>query len=203
MKLKVVIDGEFREDITPANINNIVNVHRGGRLICYECVLHDFDDVAALIAMVVNVNKTTVDGQRPLGAARSRPCILRILLDAGAHINASNSAWLETETSMHQLVGHNIINTTLECRRTLIDYGALLPSDCDREESERLQTMLHERQCCRAASMAMASLKHAQCPLECVKGQDTNVLRLVAKHVWSTRFDDKWGKEGNKKKNKN
>lgn len=53
-------------------------------------------------------------------------------------------------------------------------------------------TIMNARSACGAAALALASLVVAGCPLGHVRRQDVNVLRLVAKHVWSTRFDEEW-----------
>lgn len=195
----VVDDVGNRAHVTPANVNTILGAS-GAPPLYFACVTGNINSVRALIAMGANVNGKTVDDYPMIHATGSMADILRVLLEAGAHADATGQS---PSTQLFLLVRYRNKDRIGECCRLLIEYGAVDPPRCDYEEIKRIWEWRSERQRCRDASLALASLKCVACPLDWVKGQDVNILRLIAKHVWSTRLTDHWEKREREKEKRN
>ena len=127
---------------------------------------------------------------------------MRIVLEMGARVDAC--ADYNTPLNMLLSCPVPVRKATIEHDAVclLIEYGARTTEESilGLKYSETYainamtpyNTLMKARAVCGAAALALASLVVAGCPLGHVRRQDVNVLRLVAKHVWSTRFDEEW-----------
>lgn len=134
-----------------------------------------------------NVNHRDEDGETILHYAcrKDKPRLVRNVLEMGADINLATPYG---NTPLELVVR---CPAFVECSRILIDHRAVEIRYMSEYESRVIRVILQAFASCRLASLAVAGLS-LTCPLKHVRRQDVNVMRLVAKHVWSTRFDDEW-----------
>jgi ankyrin repeat protein len=115
--------------------------------------------------------------------------IARLLLDAGATVDVANSFG---PTPIY----YAIRNKYVDIVRLLIDRGAsvsninlgkyvpIIPPDW-------LSTFLASRSRCRAVAIIIVGI-HKYHRTSIAGKNDINVLKLISKHIWSTRMDDVW-----------
>jgi hypothetical protein len=146
------------------------------------------DCVKYCVEMGADVNIKTFDGFTPLLIAVMKDSIeiVNVLLDAGALIDTPVENGC---TALYFAIGRKQIDIA----KLLIDRGArvsnvilggFVPSipDC-------LTTFIVARSNCQWVSVIIIGIhKYHRTRFTC--GNDINVLKLVSKHIWSTRFDE-------------
>jgi len=122
----------------------------------------------------------------------------RILLDAGAIVDSADEKGL---TSLHEAIRYS----GYDAAYLLIDRGAKLSNvrldsqrrishlvdNPPREIPEWINIFINARNKCRKTSLLMIGI-HKNKLTTVTSKQDVNVLRLISKHIWSTRITDEW-----------
>jgi ankyrin repeat protein len=114
--------------------------------------------------------------------------VTRMLLDTGAVVDTPHNTcgW----TALYWAIRNNHPNVA----RVLIDYGAKISNvvlESDRPIPNWVQEIVASRnRCCCAAVLLIAIHKFHHTKL--MGRNDINVIKMVAKHIWSTRFHESW-----------
>jgi ankyrin repeat protein len=148
------------------------------------------DCVKYCVEMGANVNARTRRGCTPLRLAswNGNANVVRVLLDAGANVDV-------TDTSGRTPLHCAIRNKHVDVGRLLIDWEAKL-SSVQRDDDvpaipDWITTFIESRSNCRSVSIAIIGI-HKYHRTTVTRNNDLNVLRLISKHIWSTRIDDAW-----------
>jgi ankyrin repeat protein len=177
----------LRETVTRDNVNNehgdSTALHLAAHWGHTECTKY-------LLEMGANINARTIGGWVPLHDASEfgRVDVARVLLDAGADIEATGiDGWTPLYWS--------IIRKHRNVAQLLLDRGASVLNVLDKKiipsfPSWILQ-MVASRSRCRSVSITMIGI-HTYHRTNVTGPNDFNVLRLVSKHIWSSRMDDAW-----------
>jgi hypothetical protein len=177
----------LRATLTADNVNN---TYCEWTVLLWTVYKGRDDCVNYCIEMGANVN--VLDGFRciPLRFASLKGYvnIVRALLDAGAIVDVTdNDGFTPLYFAFH--------NERPDVVRLLIDRGAkvsnvklgkLLPTIPD-----WITTLFESRSNCRFVSIAIIVI-HKYRRTTVTGNHDINVLRLISKHIWSTRMDDAW-----------
>jgi ankyrin repeat protein len=139
------------------------------------------------VEMGANVNARDGDGLTPLHFASSVG-VVRILLDAGATVDApENSGW----TTLFLAIRYNFVDNA----RVLIDRGANVSNvKLDNDVPaipDWVSTFVASRSNCRCVAIVIIGI-HKYHRTHMTGNNDINVLKLIAKHIWSTRMDGNW-----------
>jgi hypothetical protein len=146
----------------------------------------------------VNANRTLYM-HTPLHYAVARyhnngPCsmtVIRLLLDAGANVDAPLN---RTKTTP---LGIAIRDNLKDVVKLLIDRGAQISNvKVGRNEAvDKMPIWVYAisklRSNCRNAAIMVTAI-HKYHPKAISSYIDINVMRLISKHIWSTRMDDVW-----------
>jgi ankyrin repeat protein len=140
------------------------------------------------IEMGADVNHGISEGYTPLFlASEAGENIVRLLLDAGAKVNTIT---YDGYSPLYTAITRNI-----DVARLMIDRGAdLMDVQLDKwlpEIPDWAFTLVESRSKCRCASIAIIGI-HKYRRTNVTGINDINVLRLISKHIWSTRMDDGW-----------
>jgi ankyrin repeat protein len=190
--LKAARDGDLqrlRVALTADNVNDAGDdgytaLHWAARNMHDKCVKY-------CIEMGANVNARTNSGNTPLHHAswQGQVDIVRVLLDAGAFVDVTDVK--DQRTPLYFVIRDNHV----EAAQLLIDRGGrvsnvrldkYLPSIPD-----WVTTFIESRSKCRCASITIIGI-HRYHRTIMTGNNDINVLRLIAKHIWSARMDDVW-----------
>jgi hypothetical protein len=201
--------GRVRELLSRANVDNVEDVH-GGTALLWAVVGGFTECVKYLLEMGADVNACNNWGSAPLFVASlgGRVELVRVLLDAGAVVDATRGYAksrvgsergrfvyiYDGRTPLCLAVHHN----HRDVARMLIYRGASIANVKLDEYLPTIPEWIHQivasRSLCRSIAIFIIGA-HKHCCI-CVTGRnDINVLRLVSKHIWSTRMDDAWGNE--------
>jgi ankyrin repeat protein len=149
-----------------------------------------FDCVIYCIKMGANVHARINDGWTPLHIAsmHGHANVVRVLLDVGALVDVTDD---NGRTSFY----YGIRDKYVDVARYLIDRGAkisnvrlgnYLPAIPD-----WVTTFIDSRSNCRCVSIAIIGT-HKYRRTTMTGNNDINVLRLIGKHIWSTRMNNAW-----------
>jgi ankyrin repeat protein len=145
------------------------------------------------IEVGANVNARNQFGCTPLHLAsfRGRVDVVRVLLDAGAIVDATNtSGW----TPLYRAID----NKRVDVAQLLIDRGGKV-SNVELDGwvpaiPDWLIALIESRSTCRFVAIVIIGI-HKYRRTTMTGNNDINVVRLISKHVWSTRmksdFNDK------------
>jgi ankyrin repeat protein len=149
-----------------------------------ECVKLCFELVHA------NVDVRSDDGFTPLHLASLNGHVdaARVLLDAGAFVDATDAFW---GTPLHGA----ILNNHMDIARLMIDWGAKVSNvKLDKELPaipNWITPFIESRSKCRVVCIIIIGI-HKYHRTNITGNNDINVLRIIGKHIWSTRMDDMW-----------
>jgi hypothetical protein len=184
---------QLRVALTVGNVND---VDANGLTALHYAAWYGHDDcVKFCIEMGANVNaRVNVrnnDGWTPLHVAslKGRVNVVRMLLDAGALVDATNKHGV---TPLDRAVRYECVNVM----QLLVDRGAKvsnvkLAAVRVLAIPDWVTTFIESRSKCRYASITIIGI-HKYHRTTVTGNNDINVLRLIAKHIWSTRMDDVW-----------
>jgi ankyrin repeat protein len=114
--------------------------------------------------------------------------IVRVLLDAGAIVDAQNDFEVTPLQCAFQY-------ERVDVSQLLIDWGAKLSNiklnDYLPEIPDWVTTFIESRSNCRTVSITIIAI-HKYRRTNVTGNNDINVLKLISKHIWSTRMDDVW-----------
>jgi hypothetical protein len=148
------------------------------------------DGVKLCIEMGANINARNNRGYTPLLIASygGHANVVRVLLDTGAIVDAADDdGW----KPFHYAIRENRIDVA----RQLIDGGVNV-SNVKLDEylqsiPDWVTTFIESRSNCRNVSIIIIGM-HKYHRTTVTGNNDINVLRLISKHIWSTRMDDVW-----------
>jgi hypothetical protein len=136
------------------------------------------------------VDATDDDGWTPLHNASSNGHInvVRVLLDAGANVDARDN---NGRTPVYYALCYERIDVA----RVLFDQGGNLSNiKLDKDVPaipEWVAVFVESRSNCRIAAIVIVGI-HKYHRTTVTGNNDINVIRLISKHIWSTRMDDGW-----------
>jgi hypothetical protein len=182
---------QLRVALTADNVNN-VDASDWGCTALHLAASNGHDECAKFcIEMGANVNARNNFGRSPLQYAswQGHVSVARVLLDAGALVDATdNMKW----TPLYWAIRYKRVNAA----QLLVDRGAkvsnvkldkYLPST---SIPDWVTTFVESRSKCRCAAIAIIGIHKYR--RTTVTGNNINVIKLIAKHIWSTRMDDVW-----------
>jgi ankyrin repeat protein len=148
-----------------------------------------FECVKCCIEMKANVNARDLYGWTPLymAAMYGNIDIVRILLDSNAIVDVS----AKDKTALFIA----IYNNSVDVARLLVERGAKV-SNVELTKGmpvipDWVTAYVMARSTCRNVSITMIGI-HKYRRTNVTGNNDVNVLRLVSKHIWSSRMDDMW-----------
>jgi hypothetical protein len=183
---------DLRAALTVDNVNDVDEFD--WTPLHYAAHSGNVDCVEYCIEMGAIVNTRAQEGWTPLHYAslyRWNVDVARVLLDAGAIIDASHATEDSIDTPLYWAIhkGH------VALAKLLIDRGAKV-SNVKLDEylpaiPNWVNIFIESRSNCQFVSIVIIGIHKYR--LTTVTGNnDINVLRLVSKHIWSTRMDDVW-----------
>jgi ankyrin repeat protein len=183
--------GDLQQLRVALTVNNLNDDDYDG-LTALHCAANSgyADCVKLCIKMGANVNARSIGGLTPLHIPlfEGHANVVRALLDAGAIVDAADDdGW----TPLHYAIRDNCVDAA----RLLIDGGAKVSSvqlDDDLPAiADWVTAFIESRSNCRTVSIIIIGIHKYR--LTTVTGNnDVNVLRLISKHIWSSRMNDLW-----------
>jgi ankyrin repeat protein len=194
-RLKAAQEGDLpqlRVALTADNVN-VVDVGHSWTALHYAANNGHDECVKFCIEMGANVNAHDRYGWTPLHLAPNIP-VLRTLLDAsGTIVDAKNNhGWTPLRIAL-QLCN-------VEYAQLQVDRGAKL-SNVILDEfvpviPDWISAFIESRSKCRYAAIVITGI-HKYRRTTVTGNNDINVLRLISKHIWSTRMGIAWNTESN------
>jgi hypothetical protein len=180
---------QLRVALTVENVNG--ERYGGGQTALQLAVRHGHEECAKFcIEMGANVNARTNGGWTPLhfASCQRHANLVCVLLDAGAVVDVTTSAGF---TPLYCATRFKRVNVM----QLLVDRGAKA-SNVKLDEDvpsipDWVTTFIQSRSNCRYAAITIIGI-HRYRRTTVTGNNDINVLRLIAKHIWSTRMDDVW-----------
>jgi hypothetical protein len=184
--------GELQQLRVALTVNNVNDVggSKGLTALHYAANRGYYDCVKLCIEMGANVNARTNSGWTPLHCAswEGHANVVRVLLHTGAIFDAADN---DGQPPLYDAIRENRIDAA----RLLIDWGAKVSNvNFDAELPafpDWVTTFIESRSKCRSVSIAIIGI-HKYRRTRLTGNNDINVIRLVSKHIWSTRMDYVW-----------
>jgi hypothetical protein len=179
---------QLRVALTASNVNDI----DGGGWTAFHWAAYDgsVDCLNYCIEMSANVSARTDEGWTPLHFAswNGHVNVVRVLLDAGVLVDVTDDyGW----TPLY----HALKYERVDVAQLLIDRGAKVSNVIlDRDVPaipDWVTAFVESRSNCRCAAIIIIGI-HKYRRTTVTGNNDINVLRLVSKHIWSTRMDNVW-----------
>jgi hypothetical protein len=173
---------QLRDMLTVDNVND-VDDRDWTAIHCAAWYGHD-DCVKCCIKMGANVNVRTNAGSTPLHLASDDFNVVRILLNAGARVDATDNY---RRTPLYDAIRLKRVDVT----RILIDRGAKV-SNVKLDHwvpaiPDWVIAFIESRSNCRSAAIIMIGI-HKYRRTILTGNNDVNVIRLISKHIWLTRM---------------
>jgi ankyrin repeat protein len=173
------------------NTNNVDNADSfGWTTIHHAAGKGKVECVRYCLEMGANVMPRTFNGWTPLHVAslNGHMDVARLSLDAGTPVDiADNVGWTPLRCAIQ--------GSYRTIARLLIDRGArasnVLLDNRVSKIPDWVTTIVESRSNCRCAAMVIVGL-HKYRRTTVTGNNDINVLRLIGKHIWSTRMDELW-----------
>jgi hypothetical protein len=173
-------------------VGNVNDVSGGGWTALHWAAENGHEEcVTYCLEMGANVNARTQYGITPLLYASWKGHVnaVRVLLDAGALVDSTDKYGYTPRY-------YAILYKYVDVSRYLIDRGAKV-SNVKLNDfflsaiPDWVTTFIESRSNCRTVSITIIGIhKYRRTTVTC--NNDINVLRLIAKHIWSSRMDDLW-----------
>jgi ankyrin repeat protein len=177
----------LRELLTTNNVNDVDGI--GYTAFYYAVWKGHVNCVKYCVEIHANVNETYY-GWTPLhnASVEGHVDVVRILLDAGAMIDT-------TYNNRFTPLFFAIRNNRSSIAKLLIDRGAKI-ANVKLDNSlptipDWVNKIIASRSMCRDVAVVVIGI-HRYHYTNVTGNNDINVLRLVSKHIWSTRMDDAW-----------
>jgi ankyrin repeat protein len=190
-QFQVSVRGDLQQLHLLLTTNNVNDVNSAGDTVLHNSASFGYlECVNFCLEMGANVNARSNFRSTPLHFASlyGNFDVVRILLDAGATIDVTdNHGW----TPLYCAIRFNRVNVA----RLLIDRGGKISNEALRKFvptfPDWLDIFLKVRTNCRSAATIIVGI-HKYRRTSITGNNDINVLRLIGKHVWSTRMEDVW-----------
>jgi ankyrin repeat protein len=183
---------KLRVTLTPENINDTFG--RGWTVLHYLIRSGNGSVECAKYCVDLGADLTARDGDEctPLylaSADERNSGIVRVLLDANAIVHATGS---DGYTPLYIALRNDYVNVA----KLLIDRGAQV-SNVEFDSvlltaiPDWVNTFIESRSTCRSVAIIFIGMRKYQ-RTNIIGNIDVNVLKLVSKHIWSSRMDDMW-----------
>jgi ankyrin repeat protein len=191
-KFTAVKEGDLQQLRVALTVDNVNDVDDRGKTVLHwaAAAYERFDCVKHCIEMGANVNARTLTGHTPLHFASFYSVMegVRILLDVGAIVDTTTN---DGYTPLYYAIRYEYVGFT----KLVLDRGAKV-SNVTLDNfvpaiPDWITTFIESRSNCRIASITIIGI-HKYRRTNVTGNNDINVLRLVSKHIWSTRMDDVW-----------
>jgi ankyrin repeat protein len=183
-------EGDLQQLRVALTVDNWNDCDEYGKTALHWAAEHEqLDCVKYCIEMGANVN-ARANGSTPLHYASSwgYANVAGILLDAGALVDVANNVG---NTPLHLAIEHVCVDVA----QILIDRGAKVSNvKLDRvlpAIPDWVTAFIESRSKCRTAANIIIGI-HKYHRTNVTGNNDINVIRLISKHIWSTRMDDVW-----------
>jgi hypothetical protein len=175
---------ELRDALTVDNVNDVDD--GGFTALHWAADGGHVDCINYCIEMGANVNAHTGAGSTPLhfASTNGNVNVVRVLLNAGALVDATDR------------FGWTPLNCTIQYERVavspyLIDRGAKVSNVKLGNYQLAIPDWVAARSNCRCAANTIIGI-HKYRRTNVTGNNDNNVIRLISKHIWSTRMVDVW-----------
>jgi hypothetical protein len=183
----------LRVALTADNVNDVSR--DGWTALHWACYYGQLDCIKYCIEMGANVDARTVYGSTSLHIASSDGSVnvATVLLDAGAMVDARNNFGstplycdLQSLFPNHVAVAQLLVDRGAKVSNVILDkFVQAIP--------DWITAFIESRSNCRIVAIAIIGIhKYHRTTVTC--NNDINVLRLIAKHIWSMRMDDVWSR---------
>jgi ankyrin repeat protein len=183
-------DGDLQQLRVALTVNNVNDVDEDDfTALHFAAFSGRVDCVKLCIKMGANVNARTGWGLTPLHCASldGRTNIVRLLLE-WVRVDAAGE---DGRTPLYRAIRHKHSDVA----RQLMDGGAKVSNvELDKYVPaipDWVTTFIESRSKCRFVSIIIIGI-HKYHRTNVTGNNDINVLRLISKHIWSTRMDDVW-----------
>jgi ankyrin repeat protein len=184
--------GDLKQLRLALTVDNVNDVDDDGCTALHLAARSGYDEcVEFCIEMGANVNARANGGHTPLHFASSNrhANVARVLLDAGAMVDTTNDFG---STPLYWAIRFKRANAA----PLLIDRGGRVSNvKLDEEDvpsiPEWITTFVESRSNCRCAAIIIIGI-HKYRRTTVTGSNDINVIKLIAKHIWSTRMDGVW-----------
>jgi ankyrin repeat protein len=179
----------LRDMLTTENVDDVDRIQRTA--LHFVALKGHYECAKLCVKLGANVNARDDIGVCPLHFASSyeHVKVAHVLLDAGATVDVTDK---EGCTPLY----HAIANSSIDVARLLIDRGGKV-------SNVKLDAKVHSipdwvtkyiasRSRCRSVVIIIIGIHKYHRTCVNTGNNDINVLRLVGKHIWSTRMDDAW-----------
>jgi ankyrin repeat protein len=184
---------QLRRLLTTNNVNDVdVRRNCGKTSLHWAAMRGHVECVKLCLEMGANVNSRDIneDTALPFACAKlnGNADVARILLDAGAFVDCTS---IFGRTPLYFAVRYNFVNVA----RLLLDRGAKVSNvklgNRIPAIPDWVNAITASRSLCRLASICIVGI-HKYHRTAVTGNNDINVLKLISKHIWSTRMDDVW-----------
>jgi ankyrin repeat protein len=185
-------EGDLDQLRVALTLGNVDSVFGGSRTaLHFAAWFGHFECVKLCLEMRANVNALSSIGHTPLYCASTKghANIARLLLDAGANVHIAD---IDGLTPLYRALYHK----HLDIARLLIDRGAMTSNV--NVNPNWVTSFSASRSKCRSVAVIIIAI-HKFHQTNITGNNDINVLRLIGKHIWSTRMDGAWSKSKTKK----
>lgn len=174
--------------VTPKNVNATINY--GGCLLFRAAKSGRRDVVEALLRLGADPNVASIYIPAVWISTRQYDVeITRLLLQAGANVNTYREEHTRFNDCNCMCMFCKVIRGAhTHHARLLVDWGYRLFDKDFLMMPEWFTKWVHDREACRMIALQIMALQRHRKP-DVSSGQDMNVLRMIAKQIWSNRMD--------------
>jgi ankyrin repeat protein len=180
--------GDLQQLRVALNVHNVNDVDRGWTALHLATRNGSVGCVNYCLEMGANANAGNDSGYTPLYFASSwgHLNVVHVLLDAGAIVDTTSKIG---RTPLYSAIR----NKHVDVARVLLDRGAKVSNITLGAIPDWVTKFVESRSNCRCAAFAIIGI-HKYHRTSVTGNNDINVLRLIAKHIWSMRMDDVWSR---------
>jgi ankyrin repeat protein len=179
-----LLAGVHRDNVNDADTRGLVALHWAsyyGHTQCVQVLLNCHADMEA----------RSVSGWTPLHCSvqKGQVDVVRTLLDNGAVLDTLDIPY--RASSLHRAISNNHHNVTF----LLLDRGARVDDILVDRELPVIPNWVHvmvaSRSQCRNIAITIVGI-HKYRHTTVTQSHDSNILRMICKHIWSTRANEVW-----------
>jgi ankyrin repeat protein len=184
-QFEVARDGDLQQLRVALTVDNVNDGDECGWTALHIAARYGHDEcVNYCVEMGANVNARSDDGWTPLHPAsmHGHANVVSVMLGVGVVVDATDAyGW----TPLLCAIDSERVHVT----RILIDRGAKVSNVKLPSIPDWVTTFIESRSNCRFVSIVIIAI-HKYRRTTVTGNNDINVLRLISKHIWSTRMDD-------------